>query len=107
MADNVRSLGFTKAHVVTGSVSATLARPPATPYDVVFLDPPYPLADAAVADDLLRLVTPDWLVPGAMVVVERATRSPEPAWPVGLELTRSKRYGETTLWYAESTPGKR
>jgi 16S rRNA (guanine966-N2)-methyltransferase len=42
-----------------------------------------------------------------MVVVERSSRSPEPTWPEGLAASRSKRYGETTLWYAEavaSTP---
>lgn len=107
VAENARTLGFAKAQVVTGSVAATLGRPPTTPYDVVFSDPPYALDDAALADDLARLVTHDWLVPGAMVVVERSTRSPEPAWPTALSPTRSKRYGETTLWYAESAAGKR
>ena len=48
------------------------------------------------------LATEGWLVPGALVVVERSSRSPEPTWPGGFEETRSKRYGERTLWYAES-----
>ena len=105
IADNARALGFAKADVVTGSVHATLRRPPSAPYDVAFLDPPYPLADADVAGDLAALAEHDWLVPGAMVVVERSARSPEPAWPEGLGETRSKRYGETVLWYAiASTP---
>ncbi|GAA1163365.1 16S rRNA (guanine(966)-N(2))-methyltransferase RsmD [Nocardioides aquiterrae] len=105
IADNARTIGFAKAHVVTGSVAATLRRPPGAPYDVAFLDPPYPLDEAAVAADLAALVEHGWLVPGAMVVVERSSRSPEPSWPDGLGETRSKRYGETTLWYAiASTP---
>ena len=81
-------------------------RAPAAPYDVVFLDPPYPLADSAVADDLASLVRQAWLVPGALVVVERSSRSPEPGWPDGFSATREKRYGETVLWYghAASTP---
>ena len=37
----------------------------------------------------------------ALVVVERSTRSPEPTWPVGLAPVRSKKYGETTVWWAE------
>jgi 16S rRNA (guanine966-N2)-methyltransferase len=35
------------------------------------------------------------------VVVERSSRSPEPAWPSGLERFAEKKYGETRLWYAE------
>ena len=107
IAENARTLGFAKADVVAAAVASTLRRPPAAPYDVAFLDPPYPLEDAAVAADLAALVEHGWLVPGAMVVVERSARSPEPAWPDGLAPTREKRYGETTLWYAEavsSTP---
>lgn len=106
VAANARALGFGRANVVAASVAATLRRPPAAPYDVVFLDPPYPLEDAAVADDLQALVGHAWLVPGALVVVERSVRSPEPEWPEGFTGTREKRYGETVLWYghAASTP---
>src|SRR6478735_4951588 len=43
--DNARTIGFSKAVVVASSVAGTLRRSPAAPYDVVFLDPPYPLAD--------------------------------------------------------------
>ena len=71
-------LGFAKAHVVASPVTAALSRPPAAPYDVVFLDPPYPLDEAAVGGDLALLAQQGWLVPGAMVVVERSSRSPEP-----------------------------
>ena len=102
---NARSIGFPRAEVVVGSVATTLRRPPSAPYDVVFLDPPYPLDDAAVAADLAALADHGWLAPDAMVVVERSSRSPEPAWPPGVEREREKRYGETTLWFAiASTP---
>ena len=100
--DNARDLGFAKANVVTAPVSGTLLRPPAAPYDVAFLDPPYPHEDGAVGDDLRSLVDNDWLVPGAMVVVERSARSPEPAWPDGFTGVRDKRYGETMLWYGHA-----
>ncbi|GAA4690613.1 16S rRNA (guanine(966)-N(2))-methyltransferase RsmD [Nocardioides conyzicola] len=102
ITENARAIGFPKATVVAGSVAGTLRKPPHAPYDVVFLDPPYPLADEDVAADLALLVEHDWLVPGALVIVERSARSPEPRWPEGFVDTRAKRYGETTLWYAES-----
>jgi 16S rRNA (guanine966-N2)-methyltransferase len=99
---NADSLGFAKAEVVCAPVTATLARPPAAPYDLVFMDPPYPLDDATVGEELTLLPAQEWLVPGAMVVVERSSRSPQPGWPPGIDATRSKRYGETTLWYGHA-----
>ncbi|MBB6626591.1 16S rRNA (guanine(966)-N(2))-methyltransferase RsmD [Nocardioides sp. KIGAM211] len=107
IAGNARTLGFPKANVVAAPVAGTLRRAPSAPYDVAFLDPPYPLEDAAVRDDLAALVSHDWLVPGAMVVVERSVRSPEPTWPGTFTDVRERRYGETVLWYghAASSPG--
>jgi 16S rRNA (guanine966-N2)-methyltransferase len=69
---------------------------------VAFLDPPYALGEEEVAADLSALVDQEWLVPGAMVVVERGSRGGEPAWPEGLHDSREKRYGETVLWYVHA-----
>jgi len=104
IGENARSLGFAKADVVAAAVSGTLRRTPTAPYDVAFLDPPYALTDDEVAADLAALDAQGWLVPGALVVVERAARSAEPAWPVGFEDTRQKKYGETVLWYVHAAP---
>jgi len=102
ISDNVKSLGFTRVDVVSAMVATTLMRSPVAPYDLVFLDPPYPLADQDVETDLRALVDNEWLVPGALVVVERSGRSPGPKWPPGLVAEREKRYGETTLWYGHA-----
>ncbi len=100
---NAKTLGFAKANVVVASVAATLARPPVAPYDIVFLDPPYPTPDAEV-DDALGRVGGEWVVPGGMVVVERSSRSHAPGWPAGFIDTRERKYGETTLWYGHAAP---
>lgn len=102
VAANARTLGCRVADVVASPVAAALSRPPGAPYDLVLADPPYPLGDEAVAADLAALVEHGWLAPGALVVVERSRRSPEPAWPTGLEPGRQRRYGETTLWYGHA-----
>jgi 16S rRNA (guanine966-N2)-methyltransferase len=104
IATNARNLGFSRADIVTDSVAGTLARTPAAPYDVAFLDPPYVLSDEEVAADLAALDAQDWLVPGAMVVVERGSRSAEPTWPEAFGRTRQKKYGETVLWYVHAAP---
>ncbi|MCG8153467.1 16S rRNA (guanine(966)-N(2))-methyltransferase RsmD, partial [Pimelobacter simplex] len=78
---NARSVGCDVAQVLARSVAAVLAEPPAgEPYDLVVADPPYPLADEAVAADLAALVAQGWLAPDALVIVERSRRSPAPDW---------------------------
>ena len=73
---NATTVGFARADVRAQSVGSVLRKPPAAPYDVVFLDPPYPLPDDEVTAVLASLVEGHWLVPGALVVVERASRGP-------------------------------
>jgi 16S rRNA (guanine966-N2)-methyltransferase len=96
---NASSLGCDVADVRTGGVRSVLAAPPRAPYDVVFSDPPYPLAADRVTADLEALVGHGWLAPDALVVVERGSRGPRLEWPAGLEERRSRRYGETVLWF--------
>ncbi len=67
-------------------------------WDLVFIDPPYDVDDTEISR-VLALVAPR-LAPGAIIVLERAKKSPEPHWPEGMQLTRSKKYGDTTLWWA-------
>ena len=95
---NARSLGL-RGEVVARPVRSFLAGP-AEAFDLVVLDPPYPLAEEELAADLAALAD-GWLSEDALVVVERSSRSPEPTWPEGLERTSRKAYGETTLWLAQ------
>jgi len=99
---NARGLGFNRADVVAGPVSGMLARSPSAPYDVAFLDPPYAPPATDVVADLAAMRDQQWLVPGAMVVVERGSRGVEPAWPEGFSASREKKYGETVLWYVHA-----
>lgn len=101
---NARALGLTHVEVLHGAVAGVVSREPQAPYDVAFLDPPYPLPNTEVEMVLARLVDHDWLTPGALVVVERSSRGDSPAWPEGLEGTRDKKYGETLLRYGHAAP---
>jgi len=49
-----------------------------------------------------------WLAPGALVILERATRSGPVNWPDGFVPDRARRYGEATFWYGlgPKTPHK-
>jgi 16S rRNA (guanine966-N2)-methyltransferase len=92
------------ARLVTGKVSQVLALPPdGGPFDVVFADPPYAVPDDEVAELQRALLDNGWLADDAVVVFERSTRTAvrgEPlSWVDGITADRSRRYGETTLWY--------
>ena len=66
-------------------------------WDLVFMDPPYHLGLPELAQNLEALVPR--LSPGAVVVLERSSRTPAPQWPTGLELERRKDYGDTALYW--------
>lgn len=100
---NIEALGLRGARLVTDTVERTLAAGPpgGIRMDLVLLDPPYDVGEEALAGVLAALVDHGWLATDAFVVVERSSRSPQPSWPEGLELSGEKRYGETTMWFAE------
>jgi 16S rRNA (guanine966-N2)-methyltransferase len=100
--DNARTLGFRAVEVVISTVARALAQPPRAPYDLVFLDPPYAVPLDEVADALQSLLANDWLAEEALMVVERPTRDRALTWPEGYVGERSRRYGETTLWYGHA-----
>jgi len=100
--ENIAAVGLPGARLLTGRVERLLdsgPEPTAAQRDFVFADPPYALTDAELARLLRALSSRGWLAPGALVVLERATRSGAPTWPAGYESDRSRRYGEATLWY--------
>ena len=113
---NVKAVGIPGAQVVTSRVERLLAGPPRGAYDLVFADPPYAVTAAEITKVLTLLAgagqhaagsgpraagaeAEGWLADGALVVVERATRSGELDWPPGYRLGKSRRYGEATFWY--------
>jgi 16S rRNA (guanine966-N2)-methyltransferase len=96
---NIATIAMPGAQVRGEKVERLLARPQdLEPFDFVFADPPYAVAGADITR-VLALLARGWLTPDALVVVERATRSGEISWPDGLQLAKSRRYGEATFWY--------
>lgn len=89
-------------NAITQSVNSFLDASTAT-WDLVFIDPPYSVDNDEVTRVLAALVP--HLAPDATIVLERASASPEPTWPNGMSVDRSKNYGDTTLWWASSANG--
>ncbi|MEV4556441.1 16S rRNA (guanine(966)-N(2))-methyltransferase RsmD [Kitasatospora sp. NPDC049285] len=101
--ENVRVLGLPGAEVRADQAERVIAgAPPAAPYDLVFLDPPYAVADETLREMLVTLRSGGWLAEHVLVTVERSTRGGEFGWPDGFEGLRSRKYGEGTLWYGRA-----
>jgi 16S rRNA (guanine966-N2)-methyltransferase len=95
-----RPRGSTLTVDTSGQAVDTFLAPSRDSWHVVFLDPPYDLGETELAHTL-ELLAPR-VADDGIVVLERSSRSPEPAWPAGLELERRKDYGDTTLWWARA-----
>ncbi len=96
---NVAAVGLPGARVVAGSVPTVVGGAPPARFDLVLADPPYAVGAAAVLGVLGALVAGEWLVPGAVVVVERSVREEPWEWPTPLAGIRDRRYGEALLRY--------
>ena len=110
---NVTSLRDTRAQGTTGQVGKVEVLPikaeraaadlSASGFDVIFADPPYDLPTVQVAGVLATLAQRGVPRPGAIVVVERATRD-RWSWPLGYAATHDRKYGDATLHYAAFDP---
>lgn len=101
---NISTLGLKdRAEVIPASVSSVMDKPPMHTFDVIFADPPYALDNDQLGKVLAQLVAGGWVAADADVIVERASRSGAVPWPQGLAEVRSRRYGESTLWYGRGS----
>jgi 16S rRNA (guanine966-N2)-methyltransferase len=102
---NIDAIALPGATLIQDKVGPALRRGPgaARPRDLVFADPPYSTGDDELRSMLAALADHSWLAGDALVVLERDARSGPPPWPKGYSTQRSRRYGETMLWYGRAS----
>ena len=107
IADRIRThlqtLGATNGDVITADVIQFLQRP-ATPFDLVFLDPPYRMDCLAQCRELLE--HRGWLSDHAYIYLEAPSRIPLPPLPSNWSVTRSKTAGDVGYHLARRTHEK-
>jgi len=91
IGDTLRALGCDRGRTVRADAAAYLAQP-ATPFDVIFLDPPF--AAPVLPDICRRIEAGGWLRDGGLVYLESPAAAGEPELPPGWTLLKSKRAGE-------------
>lgn len=95
---NIASTGL-PAHLHVRDAAAFLAGPAPVVFDVIIADPPYEVPNDELTGLLQAAVDGGFLAHDGMFVIERSRRDPEPAWPVGFELSSRRDYGETALYF--------
>lgn len=98
---NIRDIGLPGARVSAGTVESVLAAPAPHGYDVILADPPYAVGNDRLTGILAAVVAGGWLAEHGVLVLERANRDGAPDWPAGLAVRRTRRYGDTVLYWAE------
>ena len=91
-----------RAQVLVRKAEAVASGTANAPYDVVFIDPPYIFATEDCNQLLAALVENGWVNTRSVIVLERSARSIEPVTPAGWEITQSRAYGETAVFYIEA-----
>lgn len=100
---NLRDLGLEGAGDIVHASVETFVTGADQTFDLVFLDPPYDLPSPRLAAILEALVPR--LDPGAVVVLEWATRGPAPDWPAAISPGDIRVYGDTSVHFGTLTPG--
>ena len=99
---NLAAVGLPGGRVIAGSVPTVVGGAAPAAFDLVLADPPYATPDDEVIGVLRSLSDGGWLAPGAVVVVERASRDQPFEWPTPFTGLRDRRYGEALLRYGHS-----
>jgi 16S rRNA (guanine966-N2)-methyltransferase len=97
---NLAALGLV-GNVVAGDAVKLVAIPPAAPYRIVFVDPPY-RSDLAVR--AVSALPAAHLAPGAVCVVEHDRRNAPPDRLGSLLRTDERRYGDTIVSFFREDP---
>lgn len=83
-------------------VEQFVSGPATARFDIIWLDPPYDLPSDKVDQLVQRLVDAGWSASDGLIIQERSSRSAPPNWPIELGDRWHRRYGETTVYFAQA-----
>jgi len=87
---NTQLLKINNADIVQGDTLALLAKP-STPYDIVFVDPPF---RQGLTEKTLSFLNQGWLADKALIYVEMETDKPDSKVPANWQLLKEKVAGQ-------------
>lgn len=73
-----------------------------SPYDIIFMDPPYSLSNEVIEGLLDTIIERNLLHPHGVIAIERESKSKPFSWPVAprkLEEIKVRSYGQGSIYY--------
>ena len=98
---NLSGVGKYKVH--TKSVFEFLNHTAKTPYEIIYIDPPYEVANSEVEKILKKILTLNLLSKFGVIAIEREAKSKDFIWPEGLEQLKLRSYGAGSIHYGVLT----
>lgn len=68
-------------------------------YDIIFMDPPYDVANQVIEEILEQIGNRGLLKPDGVIVVERESREPAFKWPTSFAELKVRSYGQGSMFY--------
>lgn len=101
LARSNTSISALSATVRAAKVEQFIGQPgPSDGFDIVWMDPPYDVATDTINGLLAEILHKGWIARQGLFAVERSSRSDPVTWPTQV-YAWERRYGETTLYFAE------
>ena len=103
VAENARALDLAAVATIRQQPAAQFlaALPADAVFELVFVDPPYAMAEGELAQTLAALAP--HLTPDATLLVERQAGSPAPELPPELEILDERQWGSVAAWFIAPT----
>ena len=68
-------------------------------YDIIFMDPPYLVANSEIHELLTTIIERNILKPHGIIAIERETKGSPFTWPEPLVLEKIRSYGQGSIFY--------
>jgi 16S rRNA (guanine966-N2)-methyltransferase len=85
--------------VVSTKVEKFLADFQERHYDIIFMDPPYEVANQVIEEMLDVIGKSGFLKPDGVIVVERESKAPVFKWPTPFAVLKVRTYGQGSMYY--------
>lgn len=101
LISNLEGMGEFKLH--TNSVFEFLNHNVSKKYEIIFLDPPYTLANSEIEKILKKIISLKILSHNGVIAIERNGKTQSFNWPPGLSEIKVRSYGAGSIYYGVLT----
>ncbi len=88
-----------KFTVITSTAERFVANPHQISFDIIFMDPPYDLANSEIENILTEINSNNLLKRNGIIAIERETKKAQFAWPEPFIEEKVRSYGQGSIFY--------